>query len=183
MDVIHDRARREKHLPMAALGLPLVCKDQYEVRATKRRNGKIEQLRRASPLWLRVVEGNGDACSPSLWNVFLPGSVSVDLWKANTHRRQLMVGTEDARTRGGVDRWAGCGYQLHPSPFGCHGGIHKPYMSSSDIEESSIQHAEQGQLITRLTSEYISHGRSRWKVYGIRFGQQKDDSRTEAVSS
>ena len=29
-------------------------------------------------------------------------------------------------------------------------------MSSSDIEESSIQHAEQGQLITRLTSEYIA---------------------------
>ncbi|HIY39667.1 MAG TPA: type III-B CRISPR module RAMP protein Cmr1 [Candidatus Nocardiopsis merdipullorum] len=105
VDVIHDRARKEKHLPMAGLGLPLVYKDQYEVRATKGRNGEVEQLRRASPLWLRVVgEGNKRRLfSFAFWNVFLPESASVDLWKGNTHRRQLTVDTQDAHAL--VEEW------------------------------------------------------------------------------
>ncbi|OLT29301.1 type III-B CRISPR module RAMP protein Cmr1 [Nocardiopsis sp. CNR-923] len=108
IDVIHDEARREKRMPMAALGLPLVYKGDYEVRATRSKNGgSVEQLRRASPLWIRAV-GDGNEWrlfSFAFWSRLLPDddAVSVDLWKRGNHVRRLEVTTDNAH--GLVENW------------------------------------------------------------------------------
>ncbi|MFF8763478.1 type III-B CRISPR module RAMP protein Cmr1 [Nocardiopsis dassonvillei] len=108
VDVIHDKARREKRMPMAAMGLPLVYKGDYEVRATRTKaDGGAEQLRRASPLWLRAVGDKNEwrLFSFAFWNRFLPGgdAVSVDLWKRGNHVRELEASTDNAH--GLVENW------------------------------------------------------------------------------
>ena len=99
--VIHDKKRKENRMPRATMGLPLVYKDGYEVRATRTKGGgSVEQLRRASPLWLRPVGDKNDwkLFSFAFRNRFLPedDAVSVDLWKRGNHIRKLEAGTQNA---------------------------------------------------------------------------------------
>ncbi|MFW6638514.1 type III-B CRISPR module RAMP protein Cmr1 [Nocardiopsis algeriensis] len=102
LDVVHDRRKREKRLPMAALGLPLVYKDSYEVRVTRPSDGGrgVEQMRRASPLWLRAVGSKNQwrLFSFAFYSEFLPESddVRVNLWKGKQEGRELEVTTDDA---------------------------------------------------------------------------------------
>ncbi|SKA23159.1 CRISPR-associated protein Cmr1 [Marinactinospora thermotolerans DSM 45154] len=104
--VIHGKTG-EKRMPMAAMGLPLVYKDGYEVRATRARTGGVEQMRRASPLWFRAVGGKNEwrLFSFAFWSRFLPedDSVSVDLWHQNKRLRKLEVSTDNAH--GLVEDW------------------------------------------------------------------------------
>lgn len=108
INVIHDKERREKRMPMATMGLPLVYKDDYEVRVTKTKaGGGVEQLRRASPLWLRAVGEKNEwkLFSFAFWNRFLPEDqeTSVDLWKRGNHVREIEADTDNAH--GLVEEW------------------------------------------------------------------------------
>jgi CRISPR-associated protein Cmr1 len=84
----------DDRFPLGALGLPVNYKDGYAVNAEHRG----EQLRRASPLWLRPV---GDATgwrllSFAFLGAFLPGpdAPSVRL-RGRTNARTLRVSDDD----------------------------------------------------------------------------------------
>jgi len=95
-DVVHGNSDR---FAVGALGLPVVYKDGYVVNVDH--NGPEGPLRRASPLWLRVV-GNEDQwrlLSFAFHGEFLPGpgAPSVNLWQRGSRRKRLQVTHDDVQ--------------------------------------------------------------------------------------
>lgn len=92
-------------MPRAALGLPVVYKDDWEVRAFRGSVKKPEQLRRSSPLWIRpVAQGEQwHLFSFAFLNDFLPkrGGLEgehVGLFKKGQHKKNITVNSDDIRT-------------------------------------------------------------------------------------
>lgn len=97
---VTDRSDDNK-FALGALGLPIVFKqDGPTVNADQ--PPAPEPLRRASPLWLRVVGGDGQwkLFSFAFRNEFLPADVKVHVWPDNHHPgRALSVTSGDVDTR------------------------------------------------------------------------------------
>lgn len=96
--VVHGSSDR---FQVGALGLPVVFKDGYVVNVDRGTGPDPERLRRASPLWLRPVEANGDwrLLSFAFLGEYLPGpeAPGVHLWHLTTRDRQLHVTQADVR--------------------------------------------------------------------------------------
>lgn len=85
--VIHGRSDR---FTLGALGLPVGYRDGYFVHADRDAGQQTEKLRRASPLWLRVV-GEGDHCrrfSFAFRGEYLPDSIGVHVWHQDREKPQ-----------------------------------------------------------------------------------------------
>jgi Uncharacterized protein predicted to be involved in DNA repair (RAMP superfamily) len=92
----------DDHFPLGALGLPVVYPDN-EVNADRGRN---DRLRRASPLWVRPTGGGNEPwrlLSFAFHNEFLPGDVSVHLWREGTQLRKLRIDQDDVTKR--TQKW------------------------------------------------------------------------------
>jgi CRISPR-associated protein Cmr1 len=91
-----DKAR----FPLGALGLPVVFKDKYEVKADGAGHGDPPR-RRASPLSMRVVGGPDDyrLLSYAFQSEFLPSAVR--LWRGQTEIKPVQVTDDDVRRQTG----------------------------------------------------------------------------------
>jgi hypothetical protein len=105
-DVVHGQ---DASFGLGALGLPVGYKDKYVVNADRGHGHGAEQLRRASPLWLRPV-GSGDRwrlLSFAFRGEFLPGPQAphIHLWHQGRQitERELSVTGDDIRRR--TDAW------------------------------------------------------------------------------
>lgn len=93
------------HFALGALGLPIGYQHGFFVHADRGASHQAEKLRRASPLWLRVV-GDGNRCrllSFAFQGEFLPDGVGVHVWHHGQQRKNVTVKQDDVVTL--TERW------------------------------------------------------------------------------